>query len=76
MSLLTHSAGLILMEEEFSADTFAGDKEDFPEPFPLSHRQTAQEQPNNPELMDHCASSGLCDKTIYKHADKRYELIT
>jgi hypothetical protein len=61
---------LDLMEEAFSGDTFAGDEEDFPEDFPLSNTQIAQAQPNDPELMDRCASSDSCKKKIYKHTNK------
>ena len=35
----------------------------------------AQEQPNDPELMNRCASSDLYDKKVYKHSDKEYDLI-
>jgi hypothetical protein len=67
---------LDLTEEEFSTDAFAGNEEDFPENFPLSCAQIIQEQPNDPDLMDRHISSELCDKTVCKHADKQYQLIT
>jgi hypothetical protein len=67
---------LELTEEEFSADAFAGDEEESPEDFPFSHSVIAQEQPNNPELMDRCSSGNLYDKTVCKHANKQCKLIT
>jgi hypothetical protein len=44
---------LELTEEEFSSDAFADNQDDSPEDFPFSYDVIAQEQPNNPELMDH-----------------------
>jgi hypothetical protein len=66
---------LDLAVEEFSTNAFAGDEKDFPENFPLSCVQIAQAQPNDPELMDHCANSDLCDKKVHKHACEQCELI-
>jgi hypothetical protein len=63
---------LDLTEEEFSSDAFAGDQT---EEFPFSYALMAQEQPNDPELMNRCATSELYNKKIYRHADKEYALI-
>ena len=84
---LTHTKGehnvvaetlsrLELTEEEFSSDAFAGNQEDSPEDFPFSYAVIAQEQHNDPELIDRHNSSELYDKTVHKHADKQYEPIT
>jgi hypothetical protein len=67
---------LDLTEKDFSSDAFAVDQDNAPEDFPFSCAIAAQEQPNDPELMDRCGSSELCDKTVCKHADKECELIT
>jgi hypothetical protein len=67
---------LDLMEEEFASDAFAGNQDDSPEDFPFSCAVIVQEQPNDQELMDHCGSGKLNDKTVHKHADKECELIT
>ena len=63
---------LDLTEEEFSSDAFAGD---LIGDFPFSYALIAQEQPNDPELMNRYANSDLYDKKIYRHADKEYDLI-
>ena len=67
---------LDLTEEEFSSDAFAGDQDGSPEEFPFSYAMIAQEQPNDPELMNRYVTSELYDKIMCKHADKEYELIT
>ena len=63
---------LDLTEEEFSSDAFAGD---LIGDFPFSYALIAQEQPNDPELMNRYATSDLYDKKVYKHSDKEYDLI-
>ena len=63
---------LDLTEEEFSSDAFAGD---LIGDFPFSYTLIAQEQPNDPELMNRCAASELCDKKIYRHTDEECDLI-
>jgi hypothetical protein len=66
---------LDLTEEEFSSDAFAGNQDDSPEEFPFSYAIIAQEQPNDPELMNRYATSELYNKKVYKHADKEYDLV-
>ena len=59
-------------EEEFSSDAFAGN---LMGDFPFSCALTCQEQPNDPELMNRCASSDLHDRKVYRHADEECDLI-
>ena len=47
----------------------------FREEFPFSYAVIAQEQPNDPELMNRYTTSELYDKKVYKHADKEYDLV-
>jgi hypothetical protein len=52
------------VEKESSANASMNDVEDFPEVSPLSYARIMQARPNNPELMDRCASSDWCGQNV------------
>ena len=65
-----------LTEDEFSADAFAGDAEDFPREFPLSYRELEHHQGADDEVQRMYHAYDSYTKVPFKYSDKEYQLIT
>ena len=67
---------LDLTEEEFSADAFAGDEEEFPDSFPLTYKEIAHHQGLDNNVQRLLQTNDKFQKETYRHSDTEYELVT
>jgi hypothetical protein len=64
------------MDDQFFAECFAADPEDFPTDYPMSYAQLASEQNKDARLLDEFAKNELYVRETRHHGDKEYDLIT
>ena len=69
-------SSLELTENEFSADAFAGDEEEFSNSFSLTHKEIAHHQRLEDNIQRLLQTNDKCQKVTYRHSDSTCDLVT